>query len=89
MAQHYDRIETIGQLADSQANSWGWIVCNRLGCAHSVPVRWADLVTRHGAHTPIDAFRRALTCTACGHRGASTMMPSWLGKKIGFGPFPG
>jgi hypothetical protein len=35
-----------------------------------------------------DMLRRSARCSACGARGATTMLPSWGGSHIGWRPFP-
>ena len=68
-------------------NHWLWLHCPN--CPHRRAVMLARYLILWGPDEQVTTLRRVSTCSACGHRGALTFMPSWGGAQIGFLPFPG
>jgi hypothetical protein len=79
-------VPTLGQL--SRSPGWFWADCNNRDCTHRRPLPFVPFVIRWGPQTSSDVLRRNLRCTKCGHRGAATMMPSWIDMQVGEQPFP-
>jgi len=57
-------------------------------CYHRAPAAITPFVTRWGPDASSDTLRRSARCSACGARGATTMLPSWGGSLIGWRPLP-
>jgi hypothetical protein len=64
-------IATLGQLHREQPR-WFWAHCGRCRRSRALPL--APFVIRWGPEALSDMLRRNLTCTACGHRGASLQL---------------
>ena len=79
------QIATLGQLHREQPH-WFWVHCGRCRRQRAIPL--APFVIRWGPDASSDMLRRNLTCTHCGHRGASLQHPSWVDSQIGLQPFP-
>ena len=46
------------------------------------------LIIRWGPDASTDVLRCCARCSKCGRKGASLMVPSWVGLDVGFAPFP-
>jgi hypothetical protein len=77
-------IATLGEL--HREPHWFWVHCD--GCRRSRALPLAPFVIRWGPEASSDMLRRNLTCTVCGHRGASLQHPSWVDSQIGLQAFP-
>ncbi len=75
---------TLGDL--HRATPWVWVFCEK--CLHHAPLPCAVPVIRWGAEVSSDVLRRRARCTACGHKGATLQLPSWVGADVGMMPFP-
>lgn len=80
-------IQTLRQM--HAQTTWCWLNCREYQCGHRVAVTLAQFVIRWGPEESSDRLRHAAVCGKCGRRGASTMMPSWMGEIRGFAQFPG
>jgi len=80
-------IPTLAEL-HRQPPRWFWAFCNNPKCSHHRPLPYAPFVIRWGGEVSSDVLRRNLTCTLCGHRGASIQLPSWVNMQIEWQPFP-
>ena len=78
-------IATLGQLHSGQPH-WFWAHCGMCSRQRAIPL--APFVIRWGTDASSDMLRRNLTCSHCGHRGASLQHPSWVDTQIGVQPFP-
>ena len=79
--------ETPTRLADIKDTNWAWLYCrNGPHCHHYASVRYADLIERYGQDITLEQLRFNARCTACGHLGALTKMPSWTAS--GWAKFP-
>ena len=76
---------TLGQLHRSQPH-WFWAHCGMCSRQRAIPL--APFVIRWGTDASSDMLRRNLTCSHCGHRGASLQHPSWVDMEIGLQAFP-
>ena len=75
---------TLGDL--HHATPWLWLHCE--ACRHYSPLACAIPVIRWGASASSDVLRLRARCTACGHKGATLQLPSWVGADVGMMPFP-
>lgn len=75
---------TIGEL--QRQNGWLWMHCP--ACRHYPAVTLARYAILLGSDTCSDIMRQRSRCGACGHRGALTVLPSWMGVQHGFATFP-
>ena len=71
-----------------RSSRWFWADCNNPRCNHRRPLPVAPFIIRWGADVSSDDLRRNLTCSKCGHRGAATMLPSWVDMQTGWQSFP-
>ena len=67
---------------------WLWLHCDAPGCHHHAPAAIAPFVIRWGFEASSDMLRRSARCSRCGHKGASTTMPSYVDVIVRFAPFP-
>lgn len=75
MACDAPAVATLGELhADVP---WLWLDCR--GCRRRRAIVLAPLVIRWGPATSSDVLRANARCSACGHKGAGLMLPSWGG----------
>jgi hypothetical protein len=77
---------TLGNLAKS--TPWMWVSCGNSDCHRSVPLSLTPYVIRVGPDITFEEFKRRLTCTRCGHRGAILTQRSWKGSVIEWSPWP-
>ena len=80
-------IPTLGDLAEDKTVDWCWAVCTPK-CAHRAAVPLSAAIARVGADVLSTDFRSRLVCTACGHRGAGLISPSWKDISYGFQRLP-
>jgi hypothetical protein len=67
---------------------WLRLWCAGFGCRHHSAMALTPLIIRWGPHASSDVLRRRARCTACGHRGATLQLPSWVNLETGCAPFP-
>ena len=84
-------IPTLGEL--QQGTPWVWAYREGRSpagkpCMHHAPLAIAPFVIRWSANASSDMMRERLRCAICGHCGAHLQHPSWVGKEVGFQPFP-
>lgn len=83
---------TIGELMQPGRLNWFWAQCNHFmspECRRTaVPMTYARFAILWGLDASSDLIRQRLRCTRCGHRGASTTMPSWGGMQKRYSELP-
>jgi hypothetical protein len=79
-----EAVPTLGEL--QRDCPWAWVWCER--CQHHSPMAFVPLMIRWGCDASSNKLRRSARCTVCGHKGAQLQHPSWVGKNVGFQPFP-
>src|SRR5262249_26376862 len=88
MAAPPPRPATLATLLASEPPHWCWIDCVDLACGHRVAVQLADLAAAFGPNVTLPTLWRRFRCSACGHKGAVTVRPSWVSLERGGQAFP-